>query len=158
MKILVMSDSHTDVDTMEEIAKRENPGLLLHLGDHERDARALASRCPDLDIRMVSGNTDFAPAAPNELLFEIDGVRVFMTHGHLYGVKRGLQRLRLKGRSVGADLVLFGHTHLPFLDQAPGFWLLNPGSVGKKAHGSVGASFALVETSAGGFDCRIIDA
>ena len=136
MKILVFSDSHGDVDSMAGIISKEKPDQVLHLGDHERDARALQARFPALDFRLVSGNTDIAPEAQTEQVFEADGVRFFMTHGHVYGVKNGLLRLKLKAQSVGAALALFGHTHQPLLEQSGGVWLLNPGRAGKKAGGS----------------------
>ena len=46
--------------------------------------------------------------APPSLTVSLDGVRIFLTHGHLFGVKSGLTRLTLEARRVGAQLALFG--------------------------------------------------
>ena len=44
------------------------------------------------------------------------GKRVFFSHGHMYGVKVGLEQFLEGARNVKADIALFGHTHRPMLD------------------------------------------
>ena len=39
--------------------------------------------------------------------------KLFVTHGHAYGVKSGLGRLAERAKTLGADVVLYGHTHIP---------------------------------------------
>ena len=63
--------------------------------------------------------------------------RTFPTHGHRYHVKFGYQRLEYAAREVGAQVVLFGHTHVPYCEQYDGLWLLNPGACGGQ-NGSYG--------------------
>ena len=38
------------------------------------------------------------------------GKKIFITHGDLYGVKYGMTNIYYKGKEVGADIVLFGHS------------------------------------------------
>ena len=60
---------------------------------------------------MVSGNCDFFDAdTPSELVLEMEG-KGFVTHGHKYRVKDGLNTLYYRGLELDADIVLFGHTH-----------------------------------------------
>lgn len=128
MKILVFSDSHHSIGNMYDAVERERPNIVLHLGDCIADAEDLSNAFGGLDLLYVPGNCDpFSPAAPS-LLQEFGGKRVFLTHGHLFGVKSGLLRLELEAKRLGADVALFGHTHCPFLKQENGIWLLNPGS------------------------------
>ena len=135
MRLLILSDSHTDLKTMQSAVRRENPDVILHLGDHFTDAQALHDAFPDIPLHAVEGNTDCAPGAPAELLLPFAGKLLYMTHGHLFGVKLGISGIARKGKEVGADLVLFGHTHKPLLCNEGQMLLINPGSVGKCARG-----------------------
>lgn len=128
MKVLVFSDSHHILGNMYDAVEHERPDMVLHLGDCTADAEDLSNAFGGLDLLFVPGNCDpFSPAAPT-LFQELGGKRVFMTHGHLFGVKNGLLRLEQEAKRLGADVALFGHTHCPYLRQEDGVWLLNPGS------------------------------
>jgi putative phosphoesterase len=81
-------------------------------------------------VAGVHGNVDSADLMrllPAERIVEAEGVRIAMTHDS--GARSGrLERMR---RRFGerADLVVFGHSHLPLHEQAgDGFQILNPGS------------------------------
>ena len=150
MKILVFSDSHGSLGNMYEAVERESPNRILHLGDHFRDAEDLDLAFGGLDILYVPGNCDYAAQIPANLEIEIDGVRIFLTHGHLFGVKTGLARLLLEGRRLDAQLVLFGHTHRPLLQQQDGIWLLNPGSCS-----ALNGSYAAITFEGGKFHCEL---
>ena len=60
---------------------------------------------------------------------ENQGKKIFMCHGHRYGVKYGYNSIFYRGKEVGADIVLFGHSHLPIIDEHDGLILMNPGSI-----------------------------
>ena len=153
MKLLICSDSHGARRSLLRIAEKETPDALLFLGDGLRDADFVAGRCPALRVLGVRGNCDYAvDGAPEDWLTELEGVRIYLCHGHLYGVKTGLGRLRERGSLLGARLVLFGHTHCPLLREEPEMTLLNPGSVGE----GTTASYAVVRLSGGGrMECQL---
>jgi putative phosphoesterase len=75
-----------------------------------------------------------------------------MTHGHLYGVKTGLDALINAGRLRRADVVLFGHTHRAYREDFGGMLLVNPGSIGMGAK-----TYAVFSVEHGGISCRIIN-
>ena len=107
-----------------------------------------------VDFYHVPGNCDFFTSAPPSLTVSLDGVRVFLTHGHLFGVKSGLTRLALEARRVGAQLALFGHTHRALLEAQDGLWLMNPGAcgAGRSDFGEI------ITDEHGGFTCRLRNA
>ncbi len=106
------------------------PRMILHLGDGWRDAEKLMQRYPELPLERVPGNCDYACFGERaERVLEIDGARVMMCHGHTLGVKTDLGMLLRAAIERGADAVLFGHTHKPFVDIRRGIVLLNPGSI-----------------------------
>lgn len=128
MKILLVSDTHGKDERLEEALEIEKPDFLCHMGDVEGSEdyiRALA-QCP---LAMVSGNNDFFTDLNPEVSFELEGFKIFMTHGHYYYVSSGTDRLKSAGRRNGADIVLFGHTHRPTLEIEKDIIVANPGSL-----------------------------
>jgi len=151
MRILVLSDSHGCVDPMQQCVELVQPQAILHLGDCARDADRLGRLYPRIPLLGVPGNCDYAPAVPQSLTLELDGVRIFVTHGHLYGVKRDLTALAGAAKDAGARLALFGHTHIQHLEERGGITLLNPGTAGRFGH----SGYAVVEIKDGAFSCRL---
>ena len=52
-----------------------------------------------------------------------------MTHGHLYNVIFGMDRLYYLAKENNCNLVLYGHTHIQKMEEHDGIIFLNPGSV-----------------------------
>ena len=141
MKILVLSDSHSGLRFMRDCIDIVKPDQMIHLGDHYDDGLVLAELYPHVRIHQVPGNGDCygsGRSAPTVMCYDIGGVRFFMTHGHMHGVKSGLERLLSDAREKGAQVVTFGHTHEALCFCAEGdMWVLNPGSC-RSTSGSVG--------------------
>ena len=153
MKILVLSDSHGTLSSMENAVERERPDYIFHLGDCQRDARQLETFYPEIPLLSVPGNCDRPlPDARLTLLREFGGVRILLTHGHAYGVKGGLLRLELAAREAGARVALFGHTHRACCEDLDGLWLLNPG-----ACSGLRRSCGIVEIQDGSIQCRVAE-
>ncbi|MBE5890770.1 MAG: metallophosphoesterase [Lachnospiraceae bacterium] len=128
-KILVLSDSHGEVNAMVYAVKAEKPDLVIHLGDCMRDAEKLKKRCPEIHLEQVPGNCDMSMDPATRILIE-DGFQIMICHGHEYGVKMSPLRLRYRAEELGVDVALFGHTHRVFYENLNGIIYLNPGSVG----------------------------
>lgn len=128
MKILLVSDTHGYNGNLEEVLELEKPDFLCHMGDVEGSEdyiRAMAE-CP---LAMVSGNNDFWTDLNPEVTFELQGFRIFMTHGHYLQAHYGTEYLKSAGHRNGADIVLFGHTHRPTLEIDEDIIVANPGSL-----------------------------
>ena len=134
MKILVLSDSHGNINNMVQAVDREFPHMILHLGDCWRDGERLRDRFPALPFEQVPGNCDFRPDLPAERLLFLEDKRVLMCHGHTYGVKQSLLRAGYKAEEENLDLLLFGHTHQPLVDMRGKTLFINPGSIGDYFH------------------------
>lgn len=141
MKVLVVSDSHSGLSFMRAWAKLIHPRLMIHLGDYFDDAEALTEQLPGSRLIQVPGNCDMYRmfSIRPEILFEkIDGVGIYLTHGHRHRVKSGTGALLADARKAKADVVLYGHTHREECYQTQdGMWVMNPGSCGSYS-GSVG--------------------
>ncbi len=127
MKILVFSDTHGSVETMYAVVQSQKPDAVIHLGDCLRDATALRRLCPGLAIECVPGNCDGWTNHPDTIVKTYAGVKIFMTHGHRYGVKSSLLRACYAAREEQAQVLLYGHTHIPYCEQQEDLWILNPG-------------------------------
>lgn len=129
MKILIVSDTHKSHRNLEKVIERtEGVDMLIHLGDTEGGEdyiRALVS-CP---ARIISGNNDFFSELPREEEFEVQGKRIFITHGHSYYVSMNEEYLKREAKRRGADIVMYGHTHRPSYSDKGGLIMLNPGSI-----------------------------
>ena len=152
MKVLICSDSHGARRSLLRVLEKESPQTLLFLGDGLRDLESLQLLCPTMKIVAVQGNCDMlSPAAQQDLLIELEQVRIYLCHGHRWSVKTGLERLEREGRRLGAQLVLFGHTHRPLLRETDALTLLNPGSIGD----GLTVSYAVAEIAGGAFSCTL---
>lgn len=128
MVIGVVSDTHRHQTAVEKIIERcKKFDVLIHLGDNLDDAEKIRRNFNGKFIN-VRGNCDFTQRVPSEQFVEIDGKNIFLTHGHVYNVKSSLLRLKYKAQEIGADIVLYGHTHIAEMCYEDGIWFINPGS------------------------------
>ena len=103
----------------------ERADLILHAGDL-LDPGLLEELAAYAPVKVVRGNLDPPDLdLPESLRFEFGGIRVAMIHDS--GRKQGRRR-RLRRRFPDARVVVFGHSHIPFLEDENGLMLLNPGS------------------------------
>ena len=140
MKICVFSDSHGYAGNMIKAIRLENPALCFFLGDGETDLVTLRGSYPDLPIYTVRGNCDLRSTQPLILNAVVSGFRFYAVHGHQHEVKYddSVRELCYAALRADADVVLFGHTHLPYLDHHLGMEIMNPGSIGKVKNPSYG--------------------
>ena len=151
MKVVVFSDSHGNVRNMEEVVRRDRPDLVLHLGDVNPDAQALQRQFPELPMDWVCGNCDGRrPDLQTEKVLLIQGHRVLMMHGHTREVKFGVEQAVWAAREARAEVLLFGHTHVPVCTYENGLWLLNPGTI---RGGWQGASYGVISAEGKNLIC-----
>ena len=161
MLIAVISDTHLPRGArrlpeacVERIAEAD---LLLHAGDFStvdvlREFEAIGP-----PLLGVHGNVDSAELRrmlPEERVVEASGARIAMVHDA--GPRTGrLERMR---RRFGdrADVVVFGHSHMPLHEQAPdGFQLLNPGSPTERRR-APSHTMGLIRVEGGAATCDLI--
>ncbi len=136
MKILLFSDSHGAVGNMiEAIEKEKDFYMVVFAGDVAKDAEELRLCYPRLCIAEVVGNNDFfVKSIPEDRLFELEGKRIFLTHGHKYNVKYSTAQLAAAAKRQGADIAIYGHTHFRDFDVVNGVTLINSGTA-RKSYG-----------------------
>lgn len=129
MRILIVSDTHGNIsDVLRKIKTMEKPDMLFHLGDYVEDGIRLKEEL-NIPTIIVRGNGDYSRTDFNDdELIEIKGKKMFLTHGHKYDVRFDISKLYYKAQEVGADYILFGHTHIPIVERIENIVIMNPGS------------------------------
>ena len=155
MKILIFSDSHGDTAAMHIAVGAHKPDMLIHLGDVYGDALALKRY--GIPLRCVAGNNDYFAKINKSDELELSGKKIFLTHGHAFGVKSesGLRSLLEHGARNGYDAVLFGHTHRPYVRRRSGLWMICPGSIGGWG---ARATYGVMEVDEAGIEVEINEA
>ena len=152
MRILIVSDTHGAHgyldDALEQIGEID---MFIHLGDLMVGTKHI-DRTVKCEKHIVAGNGDRFPLVskdiPKESEFMIGSNRVFITHGHKYLTMWGAREeegIIEEGRSRGVDIVMFGHSHKPFLEILPDITALNPGSISYPRQDNGKPSFILME-------------
>lgn len=128
-KILVISDSHGKNDDVKHVVEQVGRiDLMIHLGDIERGLEYIESLV-DCPVHMVAGNNDYNLHLNGEEIFDYEGYRFFITHGHRYYVNQGTGILQQRALEYKADVAMFGHTHVPYISIGEELTVLNPGSI-----------------------------
>jgi putative phosphoesterase len=141
---MVLSDTHAPrrwASTPPAVAALlRGADAILHAGD-VCTADTLDELTRYAPVHAVLGNNDgpdvAAWGAPETLSITLAGVRVAMIHDS--GAAAG-RPARLRRRFSDADLVVFGHSHIPLAEQHDQQWILNPGSPTdrrRQPHGTV---------------------
>lgn len=128
MQIVIVSDTHGMYQPIiEKLNTLKRIDLLIHLGDYVQDGERIAEEL-GVESIIVRGNGDPGSNYKDEEILTIEDTRIFITHGHKYDIKYNLNRLYYRGLELEADIVLFGHTHIPLIQEEGDILLFNPGS------------------------------
>ena len=153
MRILVVSDTHGDYDTLRRVVTAQPKAeVVIHLGDGEEQSAQLVTDFPEKMIVRIRGNCDWGSSLPSKQVLTVAGKKIFATHGHLYQVKMGYYNIYCAAREEKADVLLFGHTHTAMTDYEDGLYVMNPGSL----HGLY-ASFGIVDITDAGIVTNIVN-
>jgi putative phosphoesterase len=127
--------------------------LILHSGD-VGGAGILDELRLIAPVKAVFGNTDppGEPGLSEEIIFEINGIRVHVSHGHEVGSPTPA---KLAAR-YDADVVVFGHTHLPLVSRIGKQLFVNPGSAGPKRF-NLAPSIGRLTIAQGNAEVEIVD-
>lgn len=125
--VTVLSDTHGNrraLDRLDTVLRESD--YIIHLGDTSADGVYLRHMYGAKTV-VINGNCDAAKLGEDEAVLQIEGVKIFATHGHLYSAKTTLARLAERAKALGCALALYGHTHCAREDEIDGVTLLNPG-------------------------------
>ena len=150
MRIMIVSDTHGHHENLDIALEREGKlDMLLHMGDVE-DGEHYIEAVAECPVHILAGNNDFFSYLPGEKEIKIGKYRVLMTHGHGYYVSMDTKRLRQEAYVRGVDIVMFGHTHRPYMDLDGEVIVLNPGSIAYPRQEGRKGTYIIMETDCDG--------
>ncbi len=138
MKIVVVSDNHGDIESLENIkAVHSDANFLFHCGDS-----GVALHHLDGFI-AVKGNNDYHLNLSKEMIVEVEGIKFLIVHGDQLISFFGKQKLIDRAKELECQVICFGHTHIYeeiYIDECIA---LNPGSLSHNRDGSK-PSYAII--------------
>ena len=123
--LLILSDTHNNIKALEQLSSiMKDSDYIIHLGDYQKDI--MLFREYSNKIYSVKGNCD---GGGEDLVLEIENTKLLLTHGDKYSVKTTLTNLLFRAKEIGANVVLYGHTHIPKIEEYDGITFINPGTL-----------------------------
>ncbi len=153
MRILVVGDTHGRISPLINKIRELEFDYMFFTGDFIADASKIVRRKP-IKYKGVRGNCD-PRTGHEEQIIEMDGKRFYLIHGHQLSAKKGHDLIWQRGKEIGADAVIFGHTHKACSEKIGGIWLINPGSPSYPRSGA--ATYAVINISEGQIHPYIVE-
>ena len=159
MKIGVISDTHlrSPNNSLEYILEElfKDTDMILHAGDIV--AGRVLNRLEERGVIAVCGNMDdfeVADSVPQSRIIPAAGKSIGLVHG--WGSTTGLEnRILEKFAGNKVDLIVYGHSHVPFWGKLQDVYFFNPGSAGRNRYSDT-QTVGIIEITGDRFDAQIL--
>jgi putative phosphoesterase len=156
MKIIVLSDTHSQTLPKALLEDLKTADLIIHAGDIS-DLDVYHALQAIKETRAVYGNIDGADlreVLPKQLVFDCEGVKIGLAHGE--GNPDGIiPRLVKVFEGQGVQVVIFGHSHMPYHDKVGEIFFFNPGSPTDTIRAPY-LSYGVLDVQGGKFKAKIV--
>lgn len=126
MRWVVVSDNHSMNNILTDIVSvHDDADVYIHLGDSEFDYN-------DSELKSyikIKGNCDYGNDFHDVYALQQKDINAFLTHGHLYHVGSGREKLAAEARQADCQIALYGHLHVKRVEVVDGVVCINPGSI-----------------------------
>ena len=151
MRVLIVSDTHGDHYSFKKAIRAAGDiDMIIHCGDTEGGEREMTEIAGDVRTVFVMGNNDYFSQLPREMELTLDGHKIWVTHGHSYGVSLSYEKIGQEAYEREVEAVLFGHTHRPCIATYHGVSVVNPGSLTYPRQEGRDPSYIVMETEPSG--------
>ncbi|MBI4721712.1 MAG: YfcE family phosphodiesterase [Candidatus Stahlbacteria bacterium] len=159
MKVGLLSDSHGSTQFVDELVawfNKQGCDKIIHLGDDWED---VAKWIEIIKIPGLFSNLYSDPKVPNRLIFEFEGWNTLLTHTK--ETQENDLPTDLKPEEViknkEANVILYGHTHIPAIEKKDGIIYINPGHLKPMDKKGYPPTFAMMEFKQAALGVKIID-
>lgn len=154
-----MSDSHGNVEFVEQLVewfKKNKCDKIIHLGDDWEDVSKWQEiiKVPGVFSELYKN-----PNVPNRLIFEFEGWNVLLSHtkeAHENDLPTDLKPEQVI-KNKEANVILYGHTHIPAIERKDGIIYINPGHLKPFDKKGYLPTFGLIEFQSGMLGVKIVD-
>ncbi len=113
---------------MQDLISRLEHDIVVHAGDLCVEEVLEWVKSLGGEVYVVRGNMDDLPL-PDHVVFDVDGIRVGVVHGHQVYPRGDIPKLTRIAKRMGARILITGHTHRPHYVIHEGVVHVNPGSL-----------------------------
>lgn len=149
MRVLIVSDTHRHGENFyRALEEAGHVSLVIHCGDvegQEYEFEAAVREALDCPLVMAAGNNDFFSNLKNDVEVQVGPYKALVTHGHNYYISMNNEFLKREAKARGYDMVFYGHTHRPVVDEKSGILAVNPGSLSYPRQEGRKPSYAVME-------------
>jgi len=149
--MLVFSDSHGDSESMAKVMKRFYPDAAIFLGDGIDDFLILEKDFPHTNFFNVQGTID--DKGDPARLEKFEDVAVYMSHEESFSKIKADREHVFEALKLNAQIVLYGHTHVPELFVYRGLTFMNPGTI-SASYGF--RTFGMIDITGDEYLCQIM--
>ncbi|WP_286637871.1 metallophosphoesterase family protein [Faecalibaculum rodentium] len=141
MHFIIAGDSHGYTERLDELKQIQADGYIF-TGDLTDDPARISG------WSAVAGNNDqyFGIKLPLMTIVDAGDHKILVMHGHQFPAGQRHRRLATLAKKFGCDIAVYGHSHVPVIDEEDGVLILNPGSVYRSRDGK-GTSYTILDTS-----------
>ncbi len=109
---------------------KKNIDYIFHAGDWTAQSvyEELKTYAPLFGVRGNVDKENWSNTLPEKVLVDMEDIKIAMVHGHLGKGRSTPERAYRECEADHADLIIFGHSHIPFYEQKGSTILFNPGS------------------------------
>lgn len=134
MRILIVSDTHGDIDFFNEVITKEGRfDMVLHCGDGSGESDYFEKRA-DCPVYAVKGNCDIFSHESNTRIVTVAGKRLYMEHGVRICNYEKIEFDRFASDNK-VDAIIYGHTHRQRIEKTDKVFIVNPGSLARPRDG-----------------------
>lgn len=166
MRLGLISDTHGELENLREAIKQltreHNVEKIVHLGDEWEDAavfRELPAGVETLQVPGIYAREYREPAVPNRIVREIAGWRILFTHTPAAAANDlpGDPDPAELAAAHKIDVVAYGHTHIPSVEERDYVLWINPGHLKTMDKKGRAPSYAVLDLREGEIEVRIVD-
>lgn len=154
-KILTIKGNHDAyISNIKKPSKQEYEEMKVE--EIKKSASALFT-----SFELTENNCRFLEELPNDILISIERFRLLFVHGSPRAISEymfeDIELLKEITSSTSADVIISGHTHLPYHIKVASKDIINAGSVGKPKHGNANSTYVIIEILNGMIKTEIIE-
>jgi len=155
VRIGVISDSHGYLDLLrkagEKLVNTCRVSCIVHLGDESTDASVLRSLCPIHTVPGVFEDSYHNDSCQNRIIIDFAGWKFLLSHTkHRHTTDLPFYIDPEKAlREEGIEVMLYGHSHIPSIEELDGAVLLNPGHLKPDDRKGFPPTFGVIELDNG---------
>jgi len=165
MRLGLISDTHGELENIKEALEQLTSIFkiekIVHLGDEWEDIEVLKGQ-KGIEVIVIPGvyAREYAdPSIPNRIIREFDGWQILFTHtsnAHANDLPGDPDPEELAATQK-VDVVAYGHTHIPSIEEKEYVLWVNPGHLKSKDKKGYSPSYAILDISPEKVEVRVVD-